>query len=217
MVLLCLLVTSVQGVTCATGLKVSDIVQKCYEATYDLIRRGYADDIATNHLQTAVADIVRHVSTSNVNIDFGSACMPTAFLGQVFTVKWTTVYTEATLDDMLLSISNSFFDATKVDKPLPSLTTQQQLEKTAHWNAIVTELNKPCTELNNSQFSYPATVNHAHDEKYDLACTEWYKQEQDGISSTPASQGLRKILKLVVQLIMVGCDPNGSWQILRYA
>ncbi len=205
------------GQECTTGLKACEIVQKCYEATYDLIRRGYADDIASMHLQTAVTDIIRHISSTNTTLDFGSACIPTEFFGQVFTVKWTTTLTEATLDDMLLSISNSFYDATKVDKRLPELTTKQAQEKDAHWAAIAEELKKPFVELNKSRFTFPSTAHHAHDEKYDVVCTEWYKQETDGISSTPAAKGLRKILKMVVQLILVGCDPNGSWQILRYA
>lgn len=75
----------------------------CYNATFDLIRRGLSDDIASGHMRTALSELVKYATVNagkNVSVvPLGSVCIPVERYSSIFTVRWSTVYTESEIDD----------------------------------------------------------------------------------------------------------------------
>lgn len=89
--------------TCTDGLFANEVISKCYEATYQLIRKGLSDEIATGHLQTVVRDMVKYLVNLGKNKTTDSlhgSCIPAECYSELFSVRWTTIHTEAALDDL---------------------------------------------------------------------------------------------------------------------
>lgn len=203
--------------TCQTGLTSITIIERCYNATYDLIRKGLADDVAAGHLRSIMKDLVKFsvgIGKDKKVEPLKNVCIPSEFYSTVFSVRWTATYTEAALDDMLMSISNSYYKVNREETNLPTLLQTQIDERDTKWNQIVAELEKPMHEMNLTNIQYPASTRHAYDEKFAEVCEEWNKHSSS--SSRTATDGLRRMLYMVVQLIAMGCEPNSSWQLIRH-
>lgn len=88
---------------CTIGLPAYTIMNLCYNATYNLIRKGLSNDIATGHLRTAMSELVRWATTTGKKnaslVPLGSVCIPVELYSTIFTVRWSTVYSESDLDD----------------------------------------------------------------------------------------------------------------------
>ncbi len=203
--------------TCPSGLYALTIIERCYNATYDLIRKGLADDIASGHLRSAIKDLVKFSTGigKDKKVDkLSTVCVPAEFYSSLFSVRWTVIYTEAALDDMLMSISNSYYKVNRASGLLPTLVQSQIDELDSKWASIVAELDKPMHDMNLTNVQYPASIRHAFDEKFAEACSEWNKHASS--TSKTATDGLRRMLYMAVQLIATGCDPNSSWQLVRH-
>jgi len=203
--------------TCTDGLTAFVVLEKCFDATYTLIRKGLADDVATGHFQAAITDLKKFavgIGKDKTVDKLKDVCIPADFYSRTFSVRWTTVYTESILDDMLMSISNSYYDVRNNSHKLPEITAQQHAQRDAHRNVLSTELDKPLDTMNVSLITLPKSIHHAYDEKNLKACIEWKKFTF--AEKRTAKDGLRKLMYMVVQLIATGCDPNRSWQLIRH-
>lgn len=196
------------------GVHAYHVFQKCYDATFELIRRGFAHDIATTHFQKALFEVSNSTKDSVKSSRFASVCIPPEVYGRIFTVRWTTVLTETALNDMLLSISNSFFNPREDAVKVYSGSWKQRLEKYMYWWLIRRQLWKPYNSIDPKNFKFPPTIRHVQDPEYKQVCAEWKLHFVQ--PTTSAIAGLQQVLKIVVNLLKVGCDPNGSWQILRH-
>jgi len=206
-----------QVTTCTDGLKASVLLDKCFNSTYTLIRKGLADDVATGHFRAAIMSLKKFaigIGSESNTVALKDVCIPADFYSITFSVRWTTVYTESVLDDMLMSISNSFYDVRNQSQVLPELTAFQLAQKDQQRAILFGEIAKPISTMNVSLIALPKSVDHSYDEKNAKACTEWRKNTMD--EKRTAKEGLRKLLYMVVQLIATGCDPNRSWQIIRH-
>jgi len=212
---LCVVVNS-QECTVKEALRAGDIFQKSFEATYDLIRRGFSDDIASYHLRIALFDLMFYAEiTKLVDTPLSEICVPQHIYGQTFSVRWTTVSTEKSLDDMLLSISDVFYNSKNASLPLPTPEAYQINDKMRHWKIIEDELRKVSGKVNPWTFKFPQTVIHFLDKKNEAACAEWRKHSYFE-TKTSADKGLHNLLKMVVNLISAGCDENKAWQLIRH-
>lgn len=203
---------------CKVGLTANDIFSKCFQATYKLIRRGLPDDTATAHLRNTVHDLAMFAINSGADSyskPLGKVCIPPEKYGTTFTVRWTAVVTESSLDDMLMTISNSFYHVTKDPTKLPKLSRKQYREQIKYWNQFEKELKKPIVDIDYSKIMLPPTARHAFDEKEEQACTEWHKYSGSK-QKTPADEGISNVLYMAVSLMRAGCDPNGAWQLVRH-
>lgn len=204
---------------CTSGLPARLIFNNCYHSTYDLIRRGLADDIATAHVRSAVRDFVHYAKSttgSGDTVRLGEVCIPVEHYSSKFTVRWTSVYTESELDDMLMTISNSFYHVSKDAAALPAPSAAQASERDSIWNLFQTELSKPLPQITYANIRFPSTALHAHDGMHDKACIEWKRFSTTSQKSTPADAGLRRVLRTAVALTRAGCDAAGSWQLVRH-
>eukprot|EP00171_Calliarthron_tuberculosum_P020540 IDg20540t1 len=146
---------------CSTGLQAWMIFRNCYHSTYDLIRRGLAHDIAAAHVRSAVRDFAHYALSSTLNaasVGLGDVCIPVEQYSSKFTVRWTSVYTESELDDMLMTISNSFYHVSKDTSALPAPSAAQESERTALWNLFRAELQHPPRKINYNNIRFPPTA-----------------------------------------------------------
>lgn len=206
---------------CISGLPAVSVLELCYSSTYVLIRQGLADDLATGHLHLAIREFVSYAKLLGKDARFVSlvnVCIPTELYSASFTVQWSTVSTEALLSDMLMSISNSFYRVSEKNSNgnLPPISSEQDRERIMHWGMIETELRKPMSEINYGLIRYPVSARHAHDENRAAACNMWHKHVANATTREPAEEGVKKILRIVIGLISVGCDEGKSWQLLRH-
>jgi len=204
-----------QNCTRNGAVRAGTIFKNCYDATYGLIRRGLADDIASYHLREALSDIKRYAKTTvMLSPSLYDTCIPQDVYGRTFSVRWTTIFTETSLDDMLLSISDVFNNANTSASSPPTPRASQLKDKAEHWERIKGELLKAPHEVDMWNFYFPQTVKHFYDERHEAVCAEWRKHSSS--ETTFADKGLENILKMAVKLISVGCDVNKSWQLLRH-
>lgn len=204
---------------CSSGLRASVIFELCYNATYDLIRRGVAQDTVMVHVSSVMREIIKfgkELNTTNLDVDtVGSLCVPVEKYSPLFTVRWTTVFTEEELDDMLMTIGNSFYSVSNIDVALPPLNATLEADRTAKWLQFKSQLNVPINQMDYKQLVFPRTALHAYDWKHANACSEWNRFTQYPTSST-AEMGLRKVLKVAVELVIMGVDPSSAWQLVRH-
>lgn len=113
-----------------------------------------------------------------------------------------------------MSISNAFYHVNGT-QTLPPLTPTQESDRITWLSALETQLSVPMASIDYSNIRVPATVTSAHDPKRTQSCAEWQKYSSYP-KKTAATVGTRRQLKLCVDLIRLGCDAAGVWQILRH-
>ncbi len=204
--------------SCVKGLRASLIFELCYNATYDLIRRGVSQDTAAVHVSSVVREFIKYAKEEGKNtaIDtVGDLCIPVEKYSPLFTVRWTTVFTEEELDDMLMTIGNSFYSVANIDVPLPELTPALEQDRLKVWTKFLEQLQQPMNQINYTSITFPMTARHSFDWRKDSACAEWHRFSQHP-TSTSAVTGLRRVLKMAVELVNMGSDPNAAWQLVRH-
>jgi len=140
------------------GLRLYSLLVNCFEATSELIRLGFDNEIASAHYQAVVTEISRVMNYVHSNEVFISQCIPQAIYSRIFSEHWTTLLSESALQDMILSSKEGFLTEESRGYKLKSLPYNLYLKRRKDWYNFYRGLDKKFKSVSLEDFKFPATI-----------------------------------------------------------
>lgn len=197
----------------------ASIMKNSYNAQWDMVRRGFPDELANEGLRTAASAIIEFSKSEN-GLSFNALCIPESFYNQHFnSVTWAVLRSEALLNDMLSSVTDFHYMTTSVMPTVPAASATQDNSKAVGFASLTAECDKAATDvILDNVAALPDSLSTIYDLNRTLACNEITRIENLALStaSYTAEQLTEKVLKMAVSLIMMGVGSDNAWQLVKH-